>query len=43
MGIIELMRNLNQKEGKTFLIVTHDQRITKFCQKVIHLEDGKIL
>lgn len=43
MGIIELMRNLNQKEGKTFLIVTHDQRITKFCQKVIRLEDGKIL
>lgn len=43
MGIIELMKGLNQKEGKTFLIVTHDQRITRFCQRVIHLEDGKIL
>ena len=43
MGIIELMRNLNQKEGKTFLIVTHDQRITKFCQRVIQLEDGRII
>jgi len=41
--IIKLMRNLNQKENKTFLIVTHDQRITQFCQRVIHLQDGKIL
>ena len=43
MGIIELMRGLNQREGKTFLIVTHDQRITKFCQRVINLEDGRIV
>ena len=43
MEIIELMRGLNQKEGKTFLIVTHDQRITKFCKKIIQLEDGMII
>jgi ABC-type lipoprotein export system ATPase subunit len=43
MEIIELMKGLNQKEGRTFLIVTHDQRITKFCEKVIQLEDGMII
>ena len=43
MEIVQLMRDLNQKEGKTFLIVTHDQGITKFCKRVIHLHDGKML
>lgn len=43
MEIIKLMRELNQKQGKTFLIVTHDTRITKLCQRVIHLEDGRIV
>ncbi len=43
MEIIEIMKDLNQTEKKTFLIVTHDPRITKFCQRVIRLEDGKII
>lgn len=43
MEIIKLMRELNQREGKTFLIVTHDGRITQLCQRVIHLEDGRII
>ncbi|MCD6094914.1 ABC transporter ATP-binding protein [bacterium] len=42
MEIIQLMRKLNQEKEKTFLIVTHDQRIAKFSNKVIQLEDGKI-
>lgn len=43
MRIVKLMRDLNKKEGKTFIVVTHDQRITKFCNMVIKLEDGKIV
>lgn len=43
MEIIKLMKKLNEKEGKTFLIATHDSRITKLCHKVFYLEDGKIL
>ncbi|MFH0987608.1 MAG: ABC transporter ATP-binding protein [Patescibacteria group bacterium] len=41
--IIKLMQDLNKREGKTFVIVTHDQRITQFCQRVIQLQDGKII
>ncbi len=41
--IIEIMKNLNRSEGKTFVIVTHDPRLTKFCQRVIRLQDGKII
>lgn len=43
MEIIEIMKNLNRSEGKTFVIVTHDPRLTKFCQRVIRLQDGKII
>ena len=43
VGIVKLMKNLNKKEGKTFIVVTHDQRITNFCNRVIKLEDGKIV
>jgi len=43
MEIIELMKKLNEKEEKTFLISTHDLRITKLCQRIIYLEDGKIV
>jgi len=41
--IIEIMKELNKSEGKTFIVVTHDPRLTKFCQRVIRLEDGKII
>lgn len=43
MGIVRLMRELDKKEGKTFIVVTHDQRLTKFCDRVVKLEDGKIV
>ena len=43
MGIIDLMKKLNESDEKTFLIVTHDQRLAKFCQRMIKLEDGKII
>jgi len=41
--IIEIMKELNKSDGKTFVVVTHDPRLTKFCQRVIRLEDGKII
>jgi len=43
MEIIKLMKKLNEKEGKTFLIITHDLRITKLCHRILYLEDGKII
>lgn len=43
MGIVKLMKELNEKEKKTFVIVTHDERITKFCNKIIKIEDGRLI
>ncbi len=42
IAIINLMRSLNKKQGKTFVIVTHNLKIAEFCDKIIELEDGKI-
>jgi len=40
--IIDLIKDLNDK-GFTFIIVTHDSRITKSVKRVISIQDGKIL
>jgi len=38
--IIQLMRDLNIKEKKTFIIATHDANITQFSSRVFHIIDG---
>jgi len=42
-AIMETLANLNQKEGKTVIVVTHDSNISAYCQKSIILRDGKIV
>ena len=37
--IMELLTRLN-KQGKTIIMVTHDQDLTKYATKVIRLKDG---
>jgi putative ABC transport system ATP-binding protein len=41
--IMELIVNLNKKEGKTILMVTHDPLIAAQAHRIIHLQDGKIV
>lgn len=40
--IIRLMLRLNGRQGKTFIVVTHDQRIAERAQRVMHLRDGRL-
>ena len=40
--IFDLMRSVSQISGTTFLIVTHDPRLAKRCDRIIELVDGKI-
>lgn len=40
--IMNFLCDLNQKEGKTVIIVTHDAELIKFAKRVIKLKDGKI-
>jgi putative ABC transport system ATP-binding protein len=32
-----------QKQGKTIVMVTHDQTLSKYANRVVHLHDGKIV
>ena len=41
--IIGLMRDLNEKEKTTFIFSTHDKRLLDRVDRLIRLEDGKIL
>ena len=38
-----LLRSIIDKKGKTLIVVTHDMRITKFADRIVHLEDGRIV
>ena len=40
--IIELFRSLNA-QGRTVIIVTHDQKIAEQCGRIIEISDGRII
>ena len=40
--IIELMKEINQKEGTTFIFSTHDHRVMEKAHRMVQLEDGQI-
>jgi putative ABC transport system ATP-binding protein len=41
--IIDLMRELNEKDEITFIFSTHDQRLLDRVKRLLRLEDGKIV
>lgn len=41
--IIGLMRKLNEKEKTTFIFSTHDQRLLDQVDRLVRLEDGRIV
>jgi putative ABC transport system ATP-binding protein len=40
--ILDFLDNLNKKEGKTIIIVTHDLEIVRYATRVVHIRDGVI-
>ena len=43
LEIMELFRLSNQKFGQTVLIVTHDEKVADMCDRIIQVEDGRIV
>jgi putative ABC transport system ATP-binding protein len=41
--LIELMRDLNQRLGLTFLFSTHDQRLLEHTPRIVCLTDGRVV
>lgn len=40
--LLDIMAELNSKEGTTFIFSTHDQRVIDRARRIICLEDGRI-
>ncbi|HLT17989.1 MAG TPA: ATP-binding cassette domain-containing protein, partial [Thermomicrobiales bacterium] len=41
--IMDLMRELNERDGLTFLVVTHDAGIGDRCDRIVRMQDGRIV
>lgn len=42
-SIIDLIFDLRKKFKQTFVIVTHNEEFAKKCDRIIHLNDGKVV
>lgn len=40
--IMNLLRELNEEQGITLVVVTHDQDVASFADRIVRLHDGKI-
>ncbi len=41
--IVKLLADLNQKQGTTIIMVTHDEQVAAQTQRMLYLNDGKII
>ncbi|NUQ84745.1 MAG: ABC transporter ATP-binding protein [Anaerolineales bacterium] len=41
--IVGLLRQLNQEQGLTLVLVTHDAAVASQADRIIHLQDGRLL
>ena len=41
--VMSLLKRLNSEQGKTVIIVTHDQGIAEQCGRIVEISDGKIV
>ena len=42
-NVIKLMKNMSEEFGQTMIVVTHDDKVAKVADRVIQIEDGKIV
>jgi putative ABC transport system ATP-binding protein len=41
--ILTILKNLQEKENKTLIVVTHDEHIAKYAERIVYLKDGEII
>ncbi len=41
--VMELFKRLNEEQGKTILLITHDANVAKFATKIVRMMDGVFL
>lgn len=41
--VMTLLRDLHQTENRTIIIVTHDEKVSQWCQRTITIQEGRVL
>jgi len=41
--VMEFMKNMHKKEGKTIILVTHDKASAQYAERVEYIKDGQIV
>ena len=41
--VVNIMQKLAKEQGSTILLVTHDDRILDIADRIVHMEDGKLV
>jgi putative ABC transport system ATP-binding protein len=41
--VLELFRRLNQEDGITIILVTHDQEVARHARRIVVLRDGRVI
>ncbi len=42
-AIMKTMKDLNREQNTTFLFSTHDEKVMTYLDRILHLEDGKLI
>ena len=42
-SLFELLRNLNRTRNTTFVIVTHNDKLSAQSDRIVHMQDGMIV
>ncbi len=42
-SIIKLMKDLNERNGTTFIFSTHDPMVMEYAKRIVRLKDGQIV
>lgn len=43
VDMMKMMVRMVRKERKTLIIVTHDEELSEYCDRIVHIRDGNIL
>ncbi len=43
LAVMRLLRDLTRDRGRAVVIVTHDSRLVEFADRIVHIEDGRIV
>ena len=41
-GLLEMMSEMNEKRGVTFIFSTHDHMVMDYARRIVHLKDGLV-